>query len=292
MGIDKNERLPSGTVELRNNAEVQLRGKQTGNLPRTKLDAQRLVHELEVHQVELEMQNEELRLSREVSELSRSMYSELYDFAPIAYFIFDARGVILEVNHACANLLEVECQSLINRPFTDFIDGAVEREAFLNHLSLVLQRRVLLKASIRLITNDGMMIHGQFQSVAVTSKNRDGYILTSIVDGTARKQFEEYLQKAHDQLEGLVQERTRELTLEIEERKKAEELLKSKNAEIERLRDQLQAENIYLQEEVNQRYNFGEIIGQSKAISHVWAQIEQIASMNATVLLLGETGTG
>lgn len=292
MGFDENERLPSGTVELRNNAEVKLRGKQAVNLPRTKLDAQRLVHELEVHQVELEMQNEELRLSREVSELSRSMYAELYDFAPIAYFIFDARGVILEVNHACANLLEVECRTLINRPFTDFIDGADEREAFLNHLSLVMQRRVLLKGAIRLITNNGMMVHGQLQSVAVKSKNRNGYILTSIVDGTIRKQFEKCLQEAHDQLDGLVQERTRELTLEIEERKKAEELLKSKNAEIERLKDQLQAENIYLQEEVNQRYNFGEIVGQSKALSYVCAQIEQIASMNATVLLLGETGTG
>ncbi len=292
MGVDKNERLPSGTVELRNNAEERLRGKQAGNLPRAKLDAQRLVHELEVYQVELEMQNEELRLSREASELSRNMYTELYDFAPIAYFIFDARGVILEVNHACATLLEVECGSLLNRPFTDFIAGAGEREAFLNHLSLVLQRKVLLKGSIRLMKNDGMMIHGQLQSVAVTSKNRDGYILTSIVDGTVRKQFEEHLQKEHDQLEGLVQERTRELMLEIEERKKAEASLESKNVEIERLREQLQAENIYLQQEVNQRYNFGEIIGQSKALSHVCAQIKQIAPMNSTVLLLGETGTG
>jgi transcriptional regulator with GAF, ATPase, and Fis domain len=54
----------------------------------------------------------------------------------------------------------------------------------------------------------------------------------------------------------------------------------------------LQAENIYLQQEVNQQYNFGEIIGQSSILSRVFTQVEMVAPMNATVLLLGETGTG
>ncbi len=63
-------------------------------------------------------------------------------------------------------------------------------------------------------------------------------------------------------------------------------------AEIKRLKDRLQAENIYLQQEVAQKYNFGEIIGQSSALAHVFSQVEQVAPMNATVLLLGETGTG
>jgi len=100
-------------------------------------------------------------------------------------------------------------------------------------------------------------------------------------------------------LEQTVRERTSDLTRvnlqlteEIAERKKAEESLRSTYAEIELLKNRLQAENIYLRNEVDQKYNFGEIIGQSAALAVVFSQVEQVAPMNATVLLLGETGTG
>src|SRR5450759_4865329 len=113
------------------------------------------------------------------------------------------------------------------------------------------------------------------------------------------KSLNEQLQNAHDKLEQAVHERTRELTKanmqltqEIGERKRAEESLQGTYAEIKGLKDRLQAENIYLQQEVAQQYNFGEIIGKSDILSHVFQRVEQVAPMNATVLLLGETGTG
>ena len=100
-------------------------------------------------------------------------------------------------------------------------------------------------------------------------------------------------------LEQTVQERTGELTrsnlqltLEIEERKKAETSLQGTYKEIKKLKDKLEAENIYLQKEVARKFNFGEIIGQSTVLSRVFLQVEQVAPMNATVMLLGETGTG
>nr|MDA3970102.1 sigma 54-interacting transcriptional regulator [Desulfobulbaceae bacterium] len=100
-------------------------------------------------------------------------------------------------------------------------------------------------------------------------------------------------------LEQTVQERTgdllkanAQLTEEVGERKKAEESLRGTYAEIKQLKDRLQAENTYLQQEVDLRDNFGEIIGQSKALAEVFLLIEQVAPMNATVLLSGETGTG
>jgi transcriptional regulator with GAF, ATPase, and Fis domain len=82
------------------------------------------------------------------------------------------------------------------------------------------------------------------------------------------------------------------LTQEIEERKRAEESLKDTYAEIKKLKNRLQAENVYLQQEIAREYNFGEIIGKGTALSHVFVQVEQVAPMNATVLLHGETGTG
>jgi transcriptional regulator with GAF, ATPase, and Fis domain len=109
----------------------------------------------------------------------------------------------------------------------------------------------------------------------------------------------EELGRSHDLLGLRIGERTRELTRanlqltqEIDERKKAEKSLLAAFAEIKRLNDRLQVENIYLQQDVAREYNFGEIIGQSSILAAVFLRIEQVAPMNATVLLLGETGTG
>jgi len=114
-----------------------------------------------------------------------------------------------------------------------------------------------------------------------------------------RTRMEDELRKAHDDLELRVRERTGELTRanaelsrEIDERKNAEEALQGALSEIRHLQDRLQAENIYLKNEVAREYNFGEIIGQSPAISYVFFRVEQVAPQDATVLLLGETGTG
>jgi DNA-binding NtrC family response regulator len=107
------------------------------------------------------------------------------------------------------------------------------------------------------------------------------------------------LKSYNTKLEVAVQERTVELTQanlqltqEIAERKKVEGSLLDTYAEIKRLKDQLEAENLYLEQEVDRQYNFGEIIGQSNILARVFTQVEQVAPMNATVLLLGETGTG
>ncbi|NVN90066.1 MAG: sigma-54-dependent Fis family transcriptional regulator [Desulfuromonadales bacterium] len=75
-------------------------------------------------------------------------------------------------------------------------------------------------------------------------------------------------------------------------RKIAENSLQGAYEEIKRLKKRLQAENIYLHQDAAREYNFGEIIGQSSAISYVFFRIEQVAPLDTTVLLLGETGTG
>jgi PAS domain S-box-containing protein len=79
---------------------------------------------------------------------------------------------------------------------------------------------------------------------------------------------------------------------DITERRDAEEGLKKALDEVQRLKDQLHAENIYLQEEIRVASNFGEIIGRSEALRRVLQQAEQVAPLNTTVSILGETGTG
>jgi PAS domain S-box-containing protein len=82
------------------------------------------------------------------------------------------------------------------------------------------------------------------------------------------------------------------VAFDITERKRAEEAAAAAYEEIRRLKDQLQADNAYLQEEIKLKYNYDEIVGMSAAIQKVLFQVEQVAGTTATVLILGETGTG
>jgi len=139
------------------------------------------------------------------------------------------------------------------------------------------------------ILEDTVAAHREIEKTSVNLKKE-------IVE---RRRVEKELQKAHDELDSRVKERTRELletnellTHEIAERKKSEASLQDAYAEIKLLKDRLQAENSYLQQEAARVHNFGEIVGQSSAISYVFFRVEQVAPMDATVLLLGETGTG
>lgn len=260
---------------------------------------ERLYHELQVHQIELESQNEELRRSREELELSRDAYAELYDFAPVGYVSLDAQGVIREANLAAANLLGIDREVLTGRPFAAFLGDPDGTEGFKRHLELVRQRAGMQRCAIKLAGKEGRVIDAELQSVAVANKTQAGYVLISIVDGTVRKQLERTLQNAHDKLESTVKERTAELTLanlqlvrEIQERKQAEESLKLSYAEVKSLKERLQAENVYLQQEIAAHNDFGDIVGKSNALSYVFFKVEQVAPLDATVLLLGETGTG
>ena len=102
MSEVKGKRLDWGN--LRRRAEQRLREqKEAAN--QALRDPERLVYELEVHQVELEIQNEELRESRLELESALARYTEIFDFAPIAYVTITMEGVIREINHAAAKLL-------------------------------------------------------------------------------------------------------------------------------------------------------------------------------------------
>ena len=80
-------------------------------------DRERLIHDLEVHQVELEMQNRELREAQQRLEEATSRYADLYDFAPVGYCTLDPQGVILEINLAGAALLGAPRGELLGKPF-------------------------------------------------------------------------------------------------------------------------------------------------------------------------------
>jgi formate hydrogenlyase transcriptional activator len=281
-------------ADLRRHAEERLKAHRE-ELPVSRSDEEtkRLFHELQVHQVELEMQNEELRQTQLELESSRDRFAELYDFAPVGYFTFDAQGRISAANLIGAQLLGVDRNLLCNLPFANFIADAQGRETFSRHRAAVLQGQGVQRCELRLKGKAGVPIHGQLQSVLAESVgHRDGSILSSIVDGTAGKRLGDQLQKAHDELELTVKERTRELTRAISQLTQEIEVRTRAEVSLQAMKDRLQSENAYLQQEVDRQFNYGEIIGSSRALREVFLRVEQVAPMNATVLLLGETGTG
>ena len=80
-----------------------------------------LIHELEVHQIELKMQNEELRRIQGELEKTRDRYSHLYDFAPVGYFSVSEQGIIEEANLTGSAMIGIERRGLIGKPFTRLV---------------------------------------------------------------------------------------------------------------------------------------------------------------------------
>jgi len=183
MGIDKDKNSLKTASTLRRQAEDHLQGKTKKQpLPRSKEDSLRLVHELEVHRIELEMQNNELCRTQVELEVLLNTYAELYDFAPVGYFAFDPHGLIVKVNLAGAQQLGIERSLLVNRNFSDFISDENERKVFFDHLSFVLQRKSTLKCGISITKNDGEKLDCQPQNKALNPVEKVYYILSCIHD--------------------------------------------------------------------------------------------------------------
>ena len=116
--MNKEKRNFTDDQMLRRNAEELLKKKQVKmDKVSIETDAIKLLHELQVHQIELEMQNEELIQANETAETALRKYTMLYDFAPMGYFTLDPEGNINELNFTGAELLGDKRFSLVNSNF-------------------------------------------------------------------------------------------------------------------------------------------------------------------------------
>ena len=107
---------------LRRKAEEQLQENKKGTAsPEKETDIKKLLHELQVHQIELEMQNEELRQAYETTEAALRKYTMLFDLAPVGYFLLDPDGTISEINFTGADLLRERRFSLLESNFKLFV---------------------------------------------------------------------------------------------------------------------------------------------------------------------------
>jgi PAS domain S-box-containing protein len=181
-----------------------LKGKNTDLKKLSSGDIQNLVHELEVHQIELEMQNEELRRAQKELEDAHNRYSDLYDFAPIGYFILDNNGLIIQVNLTGAKKLGRERAYLIKKPFSLYIHG--NKEAFFSHLRDVFKTEKQMTFELKLADLKGNIFDALLESIPV--RDIDGNLLarTAMSDITQRKMAEEQNRNSLKEKELLLKE--------------------------------------------------------------------------------------
>ena len=172
---------------------------------------QGLLHELQVHQIELEMQNEELRKAQELLDESLAKYSDLYDFAPVGYVTSNREGLILEANLTFADQIGIERGRLIHTPFWLYA-AALDRGKFRSHLDLVFKTKERQSCELRLESPHGPKRYVQVDSIWVQSVAGTKLCRTSVTDISIMKETEEKLIQAQNDLEKRVAERTVELT--------------------------------------------------------------------------------
>jgi PAS domain S-box-containing protein len=191
-------------------------------------DIKSLIHELEVHQIELEMQNEELLAAQNQLEDSRSKYSDLYDFAPVGYFTISEKGMIREVNFTGARQLATDRSLLMKKPFTHFIHRD-DADAYYLHHREVMKSKDRRACEVRMVRKDKTEFYAQLVSAAMKDSSGRTLIRSALMNITVRKNAEKELIRHREHLVELVEERTcqlrkvnERLEKEITERKRVE----------------------------------------------------------------------
>jgi PAS domain S-box-containing protein len=191
--MKKKERTLADTSELRALAEGRLKEKSRKSAARGKPtveESQRLVHELQVHQIELELQNEELLGTRAELETGLERYSDLYDFAPVGYVTLDGDGIINQVNLSGARLLGLERSRLVGARFGLFVSPEY-RPAFGALLEKVFESQAKQVCDLTIGPEKSAPLWVHIEAVASDDGGREcRAVLTDI---TERRRIEETL---------------------------------------------------------------------------------------------------
>jgi signal transduction histidine kinase len=187
MAIDKDKSIPAG-AELRRRAEKQLPAPEVG-VSKAGEATSRLLHELQVHQIELEMQNAELRQARDEVETVLGNYTDLYDFAPVGYVTLSPDGVIRAANLTAAGLLGRERSSLPGRNIALFVVKDTQ-PLFVAFLAKVFSSHNKESCEVTLTTTGSAPLFVQIEAVLSASGQECRAVL---IDVTGRRQMEEKL---------------------------------------------------------------------------------------------------
>jgi PAS domain S-box-containing protein len=186
-------------TDLRQQAEEKLSKRKKS--PAMDKDPLRLIHELEVHQIELEMQNEELVQARAEAEVVHHQYTDLYDFAPVGYFTLTRDGSIRMSNLTGASLLAVERGKLVKRRFGVFV-SVESRPVFNRFLEKVFSANGGKEGCEIMLLKDGQ--ESCWMRLDAVSSEDQLECHVAMKDITARKQVEEALRISEEKYHSVV----------------------------------------------------------------------------------------
>jgi len=165
-------------------------------------DTQRLIHELEVHQIELELLNQELLEAKEQAETNAEKYTELYDFAPAGYFTLSKEGDIIKLNLSGAKMLGQERSHLINKKFRFFVSEDT-RQFFNDFLRKVFESKTKESGEAALSTDGNLPMHIYITGIIAENGERCFMTVAAI---TERKKAEEVLRESDTQFRNLLED--------------------------------------------------------------------------------------
>ncbi len=163
-------------------------------------DVQRLVHLLQVHQVELEHQNQELRITQEELEVSRNKYVNLFDFSSIPYFTLDLHGIIKEVNLSASKMFGIDRSKLIGKSFITYIP-LDEKDIFNSFIQAVFKSPVKNSCELKLINKDKRVFNVLLEGFELDdSLEPEQKCQVGLIDLTEYKKVEDSLKKSNEEL--------------------------------------------------------------------------------------------
>lgn len=198
----KKERAPQKTAaELRREAEARL-GQAPGSGEEGRTDAEPL-HELRVHQIELEMQNETLRQSQIALEESRDRYVDFYDFAPVGYLTLNEQGLITELNLAGAEILGAARSRLVRSRFSPSV-APEHRDRWHQHFTNALHNQSKLRCELELVRPDSGRADVLITSLRLSREDHAPVLRVALIDISERKQADDALKASQQRFMDIV----------------------------------------------------------------------------------------
>src|SRR5512133_1744765 len=177
---------------LRQQAEAKFRDSEAEAKALSPEETRQLLHELQVHQIELEMQNDELRKTQAELDAMRERYFDLYNLAPVGYLSISEQGLILEANLTASCLLGLARGALVKKPIGRFISKD-DQDRYYLHRKQLFKTGNPQACELRMVKKDGTVFWANLMATAARAE--DGTFVGRVVlsDISERKQAEEAL---------------------------------------------------------------------------------------------------
>jgi len=199
---------PHAKKSLRERAETVVRAKAAQSSDNcatmTSEEMSELLHNLQVHQIELEMQNQELRRAREQVAVAHERYFDLYDQAPVGYCTVSQKGIILQSNQTVATLFGVGKVTLLNARFSQFIHAEDQDIYYLNRRKLF-ATGTPQEWELRMLKNDGSVFWAHLTATISRDQAEEPACRIVLSDVSERKQAEEMQRASHQLVERIIQ---------------------------------------------------------------------------------------